>query len=765
MAILPGIPGIEVSVSIEGQQAAEYPTSGKPEHLGTRGLSSSVSKLIECKAGEQFTINLKVSDRYEWGLKSHGLNLAAFVDGEWVKGELCREHSTRHAPWERTISYRIVKSPSSPSGFASQSFRFLNLRYVNNATDRRARQDRDRAKYLGSIEVKVYRMVESSGRTTYSPPYDRQERLTLATQSIEGKPPSHVTWFTEPQPVTQPKYLKCHTLQEDKGPIGVYRFLYRSRGYLSCEGVLPRAQDSRSSNALALGASRNQRFTGTHQRNSGPVNANLQRDRGGNGPDRNAIIPKPPNGMERRQKANGEDDAMNIIEYQVPPPSELALQQTKTSKTMSSRSKKKIETIIIDDDEEDDIPMSPTKANLEEVNRQIELLGANQITITDDDSGEEVKPLKRQGPSAPKNKEVILIEDDQEPRSSTKLRANPNSFISSQKGKTKEVVGSEQEPNCPTTPKATFQYRGREKAIVLDDDDDDDDDDDVQLQTGSSRLGQPSKANKVETQPFARSHPAIVQKAIRWAMPFLRADKHIAFLNSLEGHKPDNCQSTKSSTSPDTSFVQKLKPDISRPSMQTLPVGAENRVSIDTDTALMIDSMAKEWDAANQEERSEIPLQQEQGTSTSKKSHLCPAADGQDSSQLPSSPQQHVESATKASKAPELVVNFQHINHELDKLLGDAKKIRESLRVKEKGQLVQEVKPKALGRPVLASIEADQTHGSQHDIASACSKIHSLGSHKRVAEKTTVARPRKMRKLGPATAGQDVYEISDSDDE
>jgi hypothetical protein len=125
MAIIEGLPGIEVTIYTDGGTAKEYDDPSRIDEIHRR--PQEVSKYIECKDNEPFRIHLSATKKYLWGYKDHALNFAALIDGIWAKGELCRQDDTEEEAWERDISYRVVKSPSEAARYVFQEFAFSTL--------------------------------------------------------------------------------------------------------------------------------------------------------------------------------------------------------------------------------------------------------------------------------------------------------------------------------------------------------------------------------------------------------------------------------------------------------------------------------------------------------------------------------------------------------------------------------------------------------------------------------------------------------------
>ncbi|KAI0194794.1 hypothetical protein EV127DRAFT_502692 [Xylaria flabelliformis] len=240
MAIIRGLPGLEVTIFTGGRTAKEY---NAPSETGAaHKCQQVVTKYIECKDNEPFRIRLKATDEYPWGFKDHILNFGAVIDGVWAKGELCRQEYTKEEDWEREISYRIVKNPNDYARYILQEFAFSSIIKTDNATDEQHESDMDTIERLGTIEVKVHRATVQDSGSFFVPGGNHPKDFNLSREAVKGNAKSHGTKFTRTQPATKPKYTKCLALKEDDGPIAIFRFKYRSREALILEGIRPEPQ-------------------------------------------------------------------------------------------------------------------------------------------------------------------------------------------------------------------------------------------------------------------------------------------------------------------------------------------------------------------------------------------------------------------------------------------------------------------------------------------------------------------------------------------
>ncbi|KAK7756490.1 hypothetical protein SLS62_001324 [Diatrype stigma] len=169
MAVLDKVPGIEVTVQINGQDVVEYNDPDASEFDATFPTSS---KYIECVDDAEFAVQYHVTNEYKWGYKDH------FDD-------------SRHE---------------------------------------RVKEDVNAAKHLGLIEIKVLRATFKgySTKLKYSK-HTEPNTLEFAEKSLKGKAISHgvSTSFAPASPVGQKRFVDTKDLPEDGGPIAVFQSLKR----------------------------------------------------------------------------------------------------------------------------------------------------------------------------------------------------------------------------------------------------------------------------------------------------------------------------------------------------------------------------------------------------------------------------------------------------------------------------------------------------------------------------------------------------------
>ncbi|KAK8133913.1 hypothetical protein PG984_005925 [Apiospora sp. TS-2023a] len=240
MAIIDGVPAIEVTLWIGGRPAFEYADPDHNHDAEEHGTKVS-SKYIECRNGETFTIHVRVNKTYDHQQPvPHTLNLAVYIDGQWIRGELCRESHLKDGPFRTDIKERIARAPGGTT--VKQAFKFAGVLAIDDNCNWRVENEREKVRDLGVIELRVFR-VEELGGSEFNHSSDTTSLSEIAEKSLKGRAISHGTQFDDdeqspPGANMVSRYRNVKSLSADSGPLAIYRFAYRSREGLCKEAII-----------------------------------------------------------------------------------------------------------------------------------------------------------------------------------------------------------------------------------------------------------------------------------------------------------------------------------------------------------------------------------------------------------------------------------------------------------------------------------------------------------------------------------------------
>ncbi|KAK7948137.1 uncharacterized protein PG986_009023 [Apiospora aurea] len=274
MTINEDVPGIHVAVQINGVDVAEYEA---PDAGDEDAPVPTVTKYIECIDNAKFTIRMGVNRAYEWGYRNHALSLQVYVDGHWVIGKLFKSPTAPDAgffpPAEETVIRGREEINPSTNEWVLRNFKFASVTtgmtsclprgstggvqltkpsLVDEAQQERVKADLKIASKLGIIEVKVLRGIVG-GEVVSRPGNIKNNKFELSEKSLKGKAVSHGTNFERGTRLDRaPRYSDFQPLPEDRGPIAIFRLIYRSREALKREMIIPRTPPPRSPRLAAL---------------------------------------------------------------------------------------------------------------------------------------------------------------------------------------------------------------------------------------------------------------------------------------------------------------------------------------------------------------------------------------------------------------------------------------------------------------------------------------------------------------------------------
>ncbi|KAI1115092.1 hypothetical protein F5Y14DRAFT_460911 [Nemania sp. NC0429] len=209
MAILEEVPGMEVTIQIDGQNVTEYDGPQASDSVSQDDSGCPVvSKYIESIGDAEFTIKLTIDGKlyYKRGCKvMDHLVFHPKIDGRWVRSAV--------------------------------------MSIVDDRNAARIQKDIKATKDLGIIQIEVERHIY---RGELPPSQDADSTTTtleVAEKALKGKAISHSTSVGKREPGESLRLMNTRRIPADNGPIAVFRFLYRSREDLKQELVIPRTPE------------------------------------------------------------------------------------------------------------------------------------------------------------------------------------------------------------------------------------------------------------------------------------------------------------------------------------------------------------------------------------------------------------------------------------------------------------------------------------------------------------------------------------------
>ncbi|KID97994.1 hypothetical protein MAJ_06071, partial [Metarhizium majus ARSEF 297] len=233
MAVITSVPGISITVHVNGEVAQEYPpldptdecTPSPPPHIC----------YIESKSNQSFLVRLTLSPERTTS-ETNAILFTVFIDGMFAGGQIVYRRSTCQLGSPMTVDIKDQIIQSDVAGHCiRRSFSFSPVSLVEETTQATVERDSRRAKSLGCIVVNLATCKHGATRVLQPLVPRRNSDFVLAEKAMKGKELSHGTSYTQETLAPTPSCADAH----DITPLGKYIFRYRSRAALQRELIIP----------------------------------------------------------------------------------------------------------------------------------------------------------------------------------------------------------------------------------------------------------------------------------------------------------------------------------------------------------------------------------------------------------------------------------------------------------------------------------------------------------------------------------------------
>ncbi|KAL2032885.1 hypothetical protein VTO58DRAFT_106057 [Aureobasidium pullulans] len=224
MAILDSLPGVEITVVVDGEDLHEYQDADMEDEENT------VTKYVEAVTGANFTIKIMVPKKF--GFEGTCLSFHVLVDGAEAEHPLIQPRHVRRAPKVRSVEGARV------SNTHIRKFRFTELETVNDHGFGLPK-DLERVKELGYIRVEVFHKTVKNISKRVCKELQKDEGF-ISEKAIKGKAISHAHSLDSEQHEDKSTLWKTQPIIGDEGPRGTFLFHYRSKDSLRQMLIIPR---------------------------------------------------------------------------------------------------------------------------------------------------------------------------------------------------------------------------------------------------------------------------------------------------------------------------------------------------------------------------------------------------------------------------------------------------------------------------------------------------------------------------------------------
>ncbi|KAG9653192.1 hypothetical protein KCU95_g13375, partial [Aureobasidium melanogenum] len=229
MAVLNGLPGVEVTVVVDGEDLREYQDPNMEDG------EDAITKHIAVVDGANFAMKIKVTEDALFEGNTLAFNVK--VDGSEVSEPIIEPTDVEEHSYVQLVEGVDV----GPQRI--RRLRFSALETVNEQNSAPPEDD-DRLKDLGKIEIRVsHRNVIKNVRASYYEPETGNENAAVTEEAIKGQGLTHSysldeeTYYADDTP-----FCTTKAVRRAKDPAGIFVFNYRSKAALRDLMIIPRTR-------------------------------------------------------------------------------------------------------------------------------------------------------------------------------------------------------------------------------------------------------------------------------------------------------------------------------------------------------------------------------------------------------------------------------------------------------------------------------------------------------------------------------------------
>ncbi|KAH7391271.1 hypothetical protein BKA64DRAFT_710180 [Cadophora sp. MPI-SDFR-AT-0126] len=245
MAVLATLPGIRVTICVDGDMLKEYPAENTPiKHDNPAVISHqescTVTKFVEATTGQSFTINIAVNEPFE--MTSPSVMFHVFADGQIIRKPLMMACAYKNLEWKRIVEGLPAQVNGSKSTILP--LRFSKIAYGMAGDDIPKTSIDNHVEIIGKvgeIVVKMYRAnsTRTGGLTPSKFAQTDFDTTKYHTKAVVKNSQSHGVSFGAPKLSKAITAFASENLDGSDFPVAIFRFVYRSRSALQSLMVIP----------------------------------------------------------------------------------------------------------------------------------------------------------------------------------------------------------------------------------------------------------------------------------------------------------------------------------------------------------------------------------------------------------------------------------------------------------------------------------------------------------------------------------------------
>ncbi|KAL1302742.1 hypothetical protein AAFC00_003094 [Neodothiora populina] len=234
MAIIPGVPGLEVSIVVDGKPLHEYVDEYEEEEEHVGDITKKVTRYVECQSGKAFGVQVKFRPGFKSVAEREVATAAVSIDGLPIDHlHYDRRFRNRRKDIFNHIFYGPAHIESGQGRYKPMLFTDLGLDGENMQVERALP-----IKHLGTISVKIQRGMKVA-RNANTLERSGLHRPSVSEKALKGSSVSHYVNLGEAQHVSEPTFAAVKL--RGGAPFAKFDFKYRSRKSLQALLIIPRS--------------------------------------------------------------------------------------------------------------------------------------------------------------------------------------------------------------------------------------------------------------------------------------------------------------------------------------------------------------------------------------------------------------------------------------------------------------------------------------------------------------------------------------------
>ncbi|KAH6711582.1 hypothetical protein BKA61DRAFT_94316 [Leptodontidium sp. MPI-SDFR-AT-0119] len=242
MAVLNGLPGVRITICVDGNVLKEYEAeNGQIHHEDPAVIAHqeacTITKFIQATTGDSFTINLVVTEPYE--MDSPTIVFYIFADGQLIRKPLMSKEAYKNLEWKRVVEGLLAMVDGETSTVLPLKFSAIDS--GDDVSKAAIGKHIEAIGNVGEIVVKVYRASLAVKSDVYTPTRfaETNYEAKYHTKAVVKNGQSHGISLGTPK---SGKPVEAWSIEKVDGlnfPLAIFKFKYRSRNALKSLLVIP----------------------------------------------------------------------------------------------------------------------------------------------------------------------------------------------------------------------------------------------------------------------------------------------------------------------------------------------------------------------------------------------------------------------------------------------------------------------------------------------------------------------------------------------